>query len=94
MTDAWSAFAARMNEQSDLGGIMGLHGWDEQTGEPGDIPEVLQEIWEVILKLDEDGKGELKERARADKKTGGRKEKKAEKKAKKGKGGKKKKKKD
>lgn len=31
MTDAWSAFEARMNEQSDLGGIMGLLGWDEQT---------------------------------------------------------------
>jgi carboxypeptidase Taq len=31
MTDAWGAFEARMNEQSDLGGIMGLLGWDEQT---------------------------------------------------------------
>jgi carboxypeptidase Taq len=31
MTDAWGAFEARMNEQSDLGGVMGLLGWDEQT---------------------------------------------------------------
>ena len=64
---------------------------DEETGELGDIPEVLQKIWEMILKLDDTGKEELKERARADKKKARRKEKKAEKKAKKGKGGKKKK---
>jgi carboxypeptidase Taq len=31
MTDTWDAFAARMQEQSDLGGVMGLLGWDEQT---------------------------------------------------------------
>ena len=32
---------------------------DEQTGELVEIPEVLQEVWEVILKLDEDGKDDL-----------------------------------
>ena len=31
MTDAWGAFAARMNELSDLGGVAGLLGWDEQV---------------------------------------------------------------
>ncbi len=31
MSDTWSAFEARMNELSDLGGVMGLLGWDEQT---------------------------------------------------------------
>jgi hypothetical protein len=29
---------------------------DEQTGELEEIPEVLQEVWEVILKLDEEGR--------------------------------------
>ena len=36
---------------------------DEQSGDPVEIPEVLQEVWEVILKLDEDGKDDLKEMA-------------------------------
>jgi carboxypeptidase Taq len=31
VSDTWSAFEARMNELSDLGGVMGLLGWDEQT---------------------------------------------------------------
>ncbi|MGA0870802.1 MAG: cryptochrome/photolyase family protein, partial [Planctomycetota bacterium] len=33
MADAhvWDAFAARMHELSDLGGVMGLLGWDEQV---------------------------------------------------------------
>ena len=31
MSDTWSAFEVRMNELSDLGGVMGLLGWDEQT---------------------------------------------------------------
>ena len=31
MGDAWSAFAARMHELSDLGGVAGLLGWDEQV---------------------------------------------------------------
>ena len=29
--DPWGAFAARMHEQVDLGGVMGLLGWDEQV---------------------------------------------------------------
>ncbi|MFM9125305.1 MAG: hypothetical protein ACKOSO_09235 [Actinomycetota bacterium] len=29
--DTWGAFAARMHEQSDLGGVLGLLGWDEQV---------------------------------------------------------------
>ncbi len=31
MSDTWGAFEARMHELSDLGGVMGLLGWDEQT---------------------------------------------------------------
>ena len=31
MSDVWSAFEARMQEQSDLGGVAGLLGWDEQV---------------------------------------------------------------
>lgn len=36
MADAWGAFAARMNELSDLGGAMALLGWDEQVMCPPD----------------------------------------------------------
>ncbi len=31
MSNAWTAFESRMHELSDLGGVMGLLGWDEQT---------------------------------------------------------------
>ena len=56
-----------------------------------DIPEVITDLWEIILELDKAGKTDLKDRAKGDRRKARRKEKKAERKAKKDKKGKKKK---
>ena len=61
-------------------------GIDDGGEPPEDIPEVIQDIWDIILVLDKAGKEDLRDRERADWKKAWRKEKKAEKKAKKGKG--------